>query len=331
MRDFVLVLASIALTAVMWGVYGPIIREGQTGMKGSHLLPFVWVGLAYFVIAVVVPGVLIRLWGEKGSWTAKGFFWSFVAGVAGALGALGIILAITFGGHTSYIMPLVFGGAPVVNTFTTMYMTKSYKQANPLFFAGLILVIVGALVVLIFKPATGGGGGAGHGVVDMLKVSLSIALTVVSWGVYGPILHKGQMLMQGSRMRPLICVGLAYLAVAVVLTTGIIHALYGSEHWELMTFTGSVWSFAGGAAGALGALGIILAFTFGGKPVYVMPLVFGIAPVVNTLVSIGPSVARGQIAAPHPMFYAGLIVVIAGAATVLIFAPKGAPHPAPAK
>jgi len=138
------------------------------------------------------------------------------------------------------------------------------------------------------------------------------------------------MLMQGSRMRPLICVGLAYLVVAVVLTTGIIHALYGSTHWELMTVSGSIWSFAGGAAGALGALGIILAFTFGGKPVYVMPLVFGIAPVVNTLVSIGPGVASGKIQTPDPFFYAGLIVVIAGAATVLIFAPKGGPHPAPA-
>jgi len=330
MRDFVLVLASIALTAIMWGVYGPIIRTGTTAMKGNHLLPFVWVGIAYFVIAVVVPGVLIRLWGEKGSWTASGFLWSCIAGVAGAFGALGIILALTFGGHASYVMPLVFGGAPVVNTFTTMYLTKTYKQANPLFFAGLILVVVGALVVLIFKPAAGGGQ-AGHGVVDMVKVTLSILLTIASWGVYGPILHKGQMLMQGSRMRPLICVGLAYLAIAVVLTSIGIHVAYGSGYWsEYSTFTGSIWSFAGGAAGALGALGIILAFTFGGKPVYVMPLVFGIAPVVNTLVSIGPGVASGAIEKPDALFFAGLIIVIAGAATVLIFAPKSGPHPAPA-
>lgn len=330
MRDFVLVLASIALTAVMWGVYGPIMREGQAGMQRDHLLPFVWVGIAYFVIAVVVPGVLIRLWGEKGSWTTTGFIWSFVAGVAGALGALGIILAFTFHGHPSYVMPLVFGGAPVVNTFTTMYLTKSYKQANPIFFAGLILVIVGALVVLVWKPGTGPAGGH-QGVVDMFKVSMSILLTVVSWGVYGPILHKGQMLMQGSRMRPLVCVGLAYLAVAVVVTSGIIHMLYGAEHWKLMTIGGSAWSFAGGAAGAVGALGIILAFTFGGKPVFVMPLVFGVAPVVNTLVTIGPGLANGSITSINPIFYAGLIIVIAGAATVLVFAPKGAPHPAPAK
>ncbi|MBL9081261.1 MAG: hypothetical protein JNK76_05615 [Planctomycetales bacterium] len=334
MREFLLVICSIALTAVCWGVYGPIMRNGQAAMSGSHLLPFVWVGLAYCVIAVVVPGVLMRLWGEKGSWTASGFLWSFVAGVAGALGALGIILAFTFGGSPVYVMPLVFGGAPVVNTFTSMYMSKSYKNASPLFYAGLILVVVGALCVLFFKPtdtsAAAGGAGIVKHAVKMLEVGLSIGLTVLSWGVYGPILHKGQMLMQGSRLRPLICVGLAYFAVAVVATAGIIQVLKGSAEWDLMTTKGSIWSFAGGAAGAVGALGIILAFTFGGKPTYVMPLVFGGAPVINTLVTIGPGVANGTIAEISPLFFAGLIIVIAGAATVLVFAPKGAPH-APAR
>jgi len=329
MREIIMVLGSIALTAICWGVYGPIMRNGQAAMAGSHLLPFIWVGLAYCVIAVVAPAILMRLWGEKGSWTVTGFIWSFVAGVAGALGALGIILAFTYGGSPVYVMPLVFGGAPVVNTFTSMYMAKSYKQASPLFFAGLILVVVGALCVLIFKPATGpapGGQGVVSHAVRMLEVGLSIALTVFSWGVYGPILHKGQMLMQGSRLRPLICVGLAYFVVAVVVTSGIIQAIEGSEHWGKMTTSGSIWSFAGGAAGAVGALGIILAFTFGGKPTYVMPLVFGGAPVINTLVTIGPGVANGTIGAISPLFFAGLIIVIAGAATVLVFAPKGAPH-----
>jgi hypothetical protein len=333
MRGFVLVIGSIALTAVSWGVYGVLMRNGTANMDHSHLLPFVWVGLAYCVIAVVAPILLLRLWGEKGSWTTTGFLWSFVAGVAGALGALGVILAFAFNGSPVYVMPLVFGGAPVVNTFVSMYMAKSYKQASPLFFAGLILVVAGALCVLIFKP--GAGPGAGHGAVaravGMLEVGLSIALTVVSWGVYGPVLHKGQMLMQGSRLRPLICVGLAYLAVAVVVAPLIIQMWQGSEEWNKMTFTGSVWSFAGGTAGAVGALGIILAFTFGGKPTYVMPLVFGGAPVINTLVTVGPGLANGSITGVSPFFFAGLIIVIAGAATVLIFAPKGAPHPAPAK
>lgn len=330
MRDFVLILGSIALTAVSWGVYGPLMREGQAGMSGSHLLPFICVGLSYFAIAVVAPIVLLRLWGEKGSWTVTGFVWSFVAGVAGALGALGVILAFTFHGSPVYVMPLVFGGAPVVNTFVSMYMAKTYKQAGPIFYAGLILVIVGASTVLVFKPAAAAGGAHGMAAaVDMMKVGLSIALTVFSWGTYGPVLHKGQMLMRGSRLRPLICVGLAYLVVAVILTGLLVPMVAGGAEWEKWHVGGVVWSLAGGAAGAVGALGIILAFTFGGKPVYVMPLVFGGAPVINTLVTVAPAISKG--ASVSPLFFAGLIVVIAGAATVLVFAPKGAPHPAPAK
>lgn len=331
MREFVLVISSIALTAVSWGVYGVLMRNGTANMHQSHLLPFVWVGVAYCAIAVVAPVIMLRLWGEKGSWTVTGFTWSFVAGIAGALGALGVVLAFAFHGNPIYVMPLVFGGAPVINTFVSMYLSGTYKQASPLFFAGLILVVAGALCVLIFKPtmAGGGGHGAGGAVVRMLEVGLAIGLTVVAWGVYGPVLHKGQMLMQGSRLRPLICVGLAYLVVAVVITPLIVQMLYGAAEWDKTEPLGAMWSFAGGSAGAVGALGIILAFTFGGKPSYVMPLVFGGAPVINTLVTVGPGLANGTIDTVSPFFFAGLIVVIAGAATVLVFAPKSAPHGPP--
>ncbi len=65
---------------------------------------------------------------------------------------------------------------------------------------------------------------------------------------------------------------------------------------------------------------MILAFTYGGKPIYVMPLVFGGAPVVNTFISIATAQQLGHIS---PFFYAGLIVVVAGAASVLVFAPRG--------
>jgi hypothetical protein len=94
------------------------------------------------------------------------------------------------------------------------------------------------------------------------------------------------------------------------------------------TWSGSAWSLAGGAAGAIGALGIIMAFTFGGKPVYVMPIVFGAAPVINTFTTMTQFGSWGH---AGPIFYAGLLLVIAGACTVLVFAPKGTPHAAPAK
>ena len=76
-----------------------------------------------------------------------------MAGVAGAMGAMGIILALTSGGKTIYVMPLVFGGAPVVNTFLSMYWSKSWKEGvNPIFYVGLVLVIAGAATVLTYAP-----------------------------------------------------------------------------------------------------------------------------------------------------------------------------------
>ena len=74
--------------------------------------------------------------------------WSLAGGALGAIGALGIILAFTFGGKPIYVMPLVFGGAPVVNAFLTIYLAGRMKEIGPLFLAGLIIVILGAVVVL---------------------------------------------------------------------------------------------------------------------------------------------------------------------------------------
>jgi len=72
-----------------------------------------------------------------------GVLWSLLAGACGALGALGIILALSFGGRPIYVMPLVFGGAPVVNTLLTAFMNRAFNQLKGLFLAGLLLVITG--------------------------------------------------------------------------------------------------------------------------------------------------------------------------------------------
>jgi hypothetical protein len=64
-----------------------------------------------------------------------------------------------------------------------------------------------------------------------------------------------------------------------------------------------------------------MAFNFGGKPIYVMPLVFGVAPVINTFVSVLTN-PKLSFADASPFFYAGLIIVAVGAVVVLVFAPK---------
>jgi hypothetical protein len=158
------VFAFIALTALCWGIYGPVLHEGQHGMgaevNGVHvsssLRPLICVGLAYFGIAVLVPWLMLAARGEIGHWSTTGTVWSLAAGAAGAIGALGIIMAFKNHGNPIYVMPLVFGGAPVINTFTTLFKSgRGFQDASPLFFAGLIIVAVGAVTVLVFSPKPG--------------------------------------------------------------------------------------------------------------------------------------------------------------------------------
>jgi len=325
MKGFLYILLFTVVAMLSWGVYGPLLGTGVAEMGGGGLRPFICVGLAYFAIAVVVPSVLLQLFGEKGHWSASGVIWSMVAGLCGAVGALGLILAKKHGGSILYIMPVVFGGAPVVNTFVTTFLAKTYKQVGPIFLAGLIVVIAGSVTVLITAPH-GPDTGPSLPFAQFLLVCLFIGLTAVSFGCYGPTLHKGQVAMAGSRLRPFLCVGVAYFLVAVLVPLLLLRITNEIGDWS---FKGTLWSVGGGAVGAIGALGVIMAFNLGGKPVYVMPLVFGGAPVINTFVEVARHGAWGRIGA---IFYAGLILTAAGAVTVLIFAPRshGAAQPVPA-
>ncbi len=332
MRSIFGVLPFVALTFLCWGNYGPLMHHGTVEMQGARLTPFIFVGLAYFLIAVVVPMFMLQSKGEKGEWTMTGTIWSLIAGAVGAVGALGIILAFSFRGNPIYVMPLVFGLAPVVNTFVTMFMARTYKEAGPIFYAGVIAAAVGAAGVLFFKPSghTGGGEILDLTIRDVLVIAASIALTALCWGSYGPTLHKGQMLMQGSRLRPFLCVGLAYFAIAVALPIVLLSTVWHeSGSWTVM---GTFWSLGAGAAGALGALGVIMAFNFGGKPIFVMPLVFGMAPVVNTFTSILETYLKtGALGQVSVLFWISLAMVIAGAVTVLVFAPRHGPPSIAAK
>ena len=42
-----------------------------------------------------------------------------------------------------------------------------------------------------------------------------VAGAVISWGLYGPSLHRGQTTL-GNPLRALLCVGLAYFLIAVL-------------------------------------------------------------------------------------------------------------------
>lgn len=163
-KESLIVLAFIALTFCCWGAYGPVLHNGQMAMGGSRLRPLLCVGIAYFAIAVVVPVVILSLTGEKGSWTFGGVVWSLAGGSVGAIGALGIILAFNYGGKPTYVMPLVFGFAPIVNAILTIGVNRAYRDFSPGYLggmiAGLIMVSVGAFLVLFCANK---GKPSGHG------------------------------------------------------------------------------------------------------------------------------------------------------------------------
>jgi hypothetical protein len=76
-----------------------------------------------------------------------------IAGALGAIGAACIIWAFRAGGLPVIVMPLVFGGAPVVNVLLSMVMHPPKAAPNPLLYLGFVLASVGAGMVLYYRPA----------------------------------------------------------------------------------------------------------------------------------------------------------------------------------
>jgi hypothetical protein len=148
-------------TALFWGTYGPLLQKGHQYMAtDGRLRPFICVGIAYLLVAIVGPIVVMYSTGiDRGDglfhhWTFSGIVWSTIAGGVGALGAFTLIMALGAGGPRSvgYVMPMVFGFAPMISTLTSMYFNKTFDQMSPFFAAGLILIVAGAVTILFTAP-----------------------------------------------------------------------------------------------------------------------------------------------------------------------------------
>lgn len=152
-------LVFVIMAALSWGAYVPSIHHGQMGFGGkanpnSPMRAFLFVGLAYFVMAVVVPGIWLMTHAEANDsgFNFKGGAISTLAGMLGALGALGVIFALKTGGKPLYVAPLVFAGAPIINVLVSMVWDRPSKAPEPMFYVGLILAAAGAALVLLYKP-----------------------------------------------------------------------------------------------------------------------------------------------------------------------------------
>ena len=139
-----------------WGAYVPTIHHGQVafGGKNGALKAFLFVGIAYFLVAVVVPAAVLVINGDfQFSGAGKGMGTSMLAGTLGAIGALFIILAMRYGGKPIFVAPAVFAGAPVMNTIVSMLWDKPGKAPSIWFYLGILLAAAGAAMVLRFKPS----------------------------------------------------------------------------------------------------------------------------------------------------------------------------------
>jgi hypothetical protein len=110
------------------------------------------VGIAYFLIGVLVPVVVLASQGQLTGFNLVGTSTATAAGALGAIGAVCIIFAFRSGGLPNYVMPIVFGGAPLINVLVTMALHPPKETPNPMLWIGYLLAAGGASMVLYFRP-----------------------------------------------------------------------------------------------------------------------------------------------------------------------------------
>jgi len=146
------------MTVVSWGVYGIFLHTGQVEMKDAvngRYKAFLFVGLAYFLTAVLAPLALLLMRGADWNYPRSGMVWSLVAGIAGAIGAFCVLLAFGAKGTPAVVMSIVFAGAPVVNAVVAVWQHPpqgGLGSIKPQFFLGIALAALGGCLVTYYKP-----------------------------------------------------------------------------------------------------------------------------------------------------------------------------------
>lgn len=163
-----------------------------------------------------------------------------------------------------------------------------------------------------------------------------VGLAGLSWGTYVPIIFYGGNELGGkanARLMAILCVGMAYFFIGVLFP--LFMFLTGQQAWPAIKGTGLVFSGLAGVAGAAGAICVIFATqsaraaaleVSAANPdayrMFIAPLIFGLAPVINTVVSMLWHPKPGEpfhfgFKMPHPLLWVGIVLVGLGAALVL--------------
>ncbi len=145
-------------TVLMWGLYGILLHTGQLGFQdpaGGRYKAFLFVGIAYFLTAVLAPLAVLILQGSSWDFSSTGMSWSLMAGVVGAAGAFGVLLAFGARGSPSVVMSIIFAGAPIVNAMAAMWMHPPQGGLSAIrwpFVMGMLLAALGGCLVTLFRP-----------------------------------------------------------------------------------------------------------------------------------------------------------------------------------
>ena len=134
-----------------WGLYGATLHRGQIAL-GNPLRALLCVGVAYFLIGVLVPVGMLSAQSGLGGFNKNGTTLAIIAGALGAIGAVFVILAFKSGGLPNYVMPIVFASAPVINVFVTMAIHPPKESPSPMLYLGFLFAAGGAGMVLYFRP-----------------------------------------------------------------------------------------------------------------------------------------------------------------------------------
>ena len=151
-------LAFALLTVVSWGIYGVFLHTGQLAMGdpvNGRYKAFLFVGIAYFLTAVLAPIAVLVANGASWNMPMKGMAWSLIAGIVGAMGAFGVLLAFGAKGSPATVMSIVFAGAPIVNAVVAMIQHPPHGGLGAIrwqFFLGIILAAAGGFLVSLYRP-----------------------------------------------------------------------------------------------------------------------------------------------------------------------------------
>jgi hypothetical protein len=148
-------------TAVFWGCYGPTIGNAAAPrVDGAPLWspfkPYVFIGIAYLVIAIMGGLVMMQVKGDSFNYTGVYYptmKWGFLAGCLGAFGAVCLTTAMmTSKGNALLVMPIVFGGAVTVTAIVSLIKLQGAATISPLLWVGMLLTISGVVITAMNTP-----------------------------------------------------------------------------------------------------------------------------------------------------------------------------------